>query len=167
MREQANRTKESGLAGNPTLAVRRDAATLHDAVRVRVMLEVLPPRVQDGGDADVGTELLAIGGNDGQGLGRSLKQESIDLGLVLEGNRVDRARKPEHQVKIRDRQELGFARRKPCRRSRPLAFGAVPVAAAIVGDAGVCTVLTALDMTAERRSATILDGRHNTSLGQV
>ena len=47
-------------------------------------------------DADVGTEVLAIGGNRGEGLGRSLKQQSIDLGLVLVGHRADRGRKCEH-----------------------------------------------------------------------
>src|SRR5208282_3905262 len=34
-REHANRKKESGLAGNPTLAVRRDAATGNDAMKMR------------------------------------------------------------------------------------------------------------------------------------
>jgi hypothetical protein len=96
---------------------------------MRMVLEVLAPGVQDGSDADVSTQVLAIGGNGREGLGRSFKQQSIDLGLVLKGNRTDRARKREHHVKIRYRQKLGFARREPCRRTRPLAFGAVPVAA--------------------------------------
>src|ERR1700674_3273147 len=39
-----------------------DAATRNDAVRMRMMMEVLAPCMQDGGDADVGTEVLAIGG---------------------------------------------------------------------------------------------------------
>src|SRR5208282_5161866 len=34
-REYANRKKESGLAGNPTLAVRREAATGNDAMKMR------------------------------------------------------------------------------------------------------------------------------------
>jgi hypothetical protein len=85
--------------------------------------------VQDGGDADVGTEVLAIGGNGDEGLGRSFKQQSVDLGLVLVGHRADRGRKLEYQVHIGHGQKLGFARRKPCHRGRPLAFWAVPVAA--------------------------------------
>src|ERR1700674_5128970 len=94
----------------------------------RMMMEVLAPCVQDGGDADVGTEVLAIGGNGDEGLGRSFKQQSIDLDLVLVGHRADRGRKLEYQVHIGHGQKLGFARRKPCHRSRPLAFWAVPVA---------------------------------------
>src|SRR6202035_3991569 len=56
---------------------------------------------------------------------------------------------------------------KPCRRSRPLAFGAVPIAAGIIGDACVRTVLAALDMTTEGGSATNLDCRHDPPLGQA
>src|SRR5580700_10303900 len=81
------RTKELGLAGNPTLAIRRDAAPRNDAVRMRIVLEVLAPCMQDGSDADVGAKVLAVGRNRGEGLGRSLKQQSIDLGLVLVGHR--------------------------------------------------------------------------------
>ena len=36
-------------------------------------MEVLAPCVQDGGDADVGAEVLAIGRNGDEGLGRSFK----------------------------------------------------------------------------------------------
>lgn len=51
-REHANRKEESGLAGNPTLAVRRHAATRNDAVHMRMVMEVLSPCVQDGDGAD-------------------------------------------------------------------------------------------------------------------
>jgi hypothetical protein len=128
-REHANRKKESGPAGDPTLAVRRDASTRNNAVNVRMVMEVLTPCVQDSGHAYVGTKMPAIGGNGGEGLSRGLEQQSIDLGLVLVRNRTDRGRNREHQMKIRNRQELGFARREPCRRGRPLAFGAVAIAA--------------------------------------
>ena len=65
------------------------------------MLEGLAPCVQDGDDADFGAEVLAIGGNDGEGLGRSLEQQSIDLGLILVGHRTDRGRKLEYEMKVR------------------------------------------------------------------
>jgi hypothetical protein len=48
-REHANWKKEAGLAGNPTLTIRRWAATRYDAMHMRMMLEVLTPGVQDGG----------------------------------------------------------------------------------------------------------------------
>jgi hypothetical protein len=40
---------------------------------VRVMIEVLPPGVQDGCHADVGTEVLAIDGDGRERLGRCLE----------------------------------------------------------------------------------------------
>jgi len=43
--EHANREKESGPAGDPTLAVGRDAAARNDAVKMRVQLESLAPGV--------------------------------------------------------------------------------------------------------------------------
>ena len=54
-------------------------------MQVRVVLEVLAPCVQDGDDADVCTEVLAIGSNGDQRVGCSLKQQSVNLGLVLVG----------------------------------------------------------------------------------
>jgi hypothetical protein len=106
------REKAPRLAGHPTLAIGRDAASGNEAVRMRMALEVLAPRVQDGSDADVGAELPAIGGNRGEGLGRGFKQHSIDLGFVLVGHRADRGRNRKYHVKIPHRQKLGFARRK-------------------------------------------------------
>jgi hypothetical protein len=64
-REHVIRKKEPGLAGDPTLAIRRDAATRNDTVNMRMVIEVLTPCVQDGRHSDVGTEVLAIGGNGG------------------------------------------------------------------------------------------------------
>ena len=70
-RREHVRKKEPGLAGNPTLAIARDAAPRNEAVDVRMVLEVLAPCMQDGSDADVGTEVFTIGRNRAEGLGRS------------------------------------------------------------------------------------------------
>jgi hypothetical protein len=42
-RDHVIRKKEPGLAGDPTLAIRRDAATWDDAVNVRMVVQVLAP----------------------------------------------------------------------------------------------------------------------------
>ena len=47
---------------------------------------------------------------------------------------------------------------------RTLAFGAMPVATAVVGDAAVAAVLAALDVPAECCRAAGLDGRHHLEL---
>jgi len=48
-----------------------------------------------------------------------------------------------------------------------LALGIMSVAARIVGNAGVCTILTALDVTTELRRATRLDRTHGSSLAKA
>jgi hypothetical protein len=61
----------------------------------------------------------------------------------------------------------GLARGEPLPRRRALTLRAVTVAAGIVGDAFVRTVLAALDVSAERRGPTGLDRRHHLQLGKA
>jgi len=105
--------------------------------------------VQDGGDADVGAEVLGVGRNGGERIGCGREQQSVDLGLVLVGDGTEGGRQREHHV------EHGPAavrlRAPQAMPARPaLALRAVPVAAGVVGDAGVGAVLATLDMTAQR-----------------
>ena len=132
-----------------------------------MMIEVLAPGVQHGGDADVGAEVLGIGRDGGQRLGRGREQQAVDLGLVLVGDGADRGRQREHHVEVGNRQQLGLARLEPRLSRRPLALGAVPVAAGVIGDARVRAVLAALDMTAERGGAADLDRGHDAPLGEA
>ena len=134
---------------------------------VRVVIEVLPPRVQHGCYSDVGTEMLLIGGNGGERLGRRREQQTVDLGLVLVRNRSDRRRQREDDVEVGHRQQFGLARFEPRLRGRPLALGTMAVAAGVIGDARVRTVLAALDMPAERRGAADLDCRHDAPLAKA
>src|SRR6516162_3785006 len=147
-REHANRQKEAGPAGNPSLAVRRYAAARNDTVHMRMVLEVLAPAVQDSSDANVGAEVLAIDGNGGERFGCGREQQSIKVGFILVGDRADCGRQREHYVEVRHRQQFGLARCKPCRSGRPLTLGTVPIAAGVIGDARVGTVFAALDMPA-------------------
>jgi len=50
----------------------------------------------------------------------ALSTPAVASGLVLVCHRADCDRKREDEMKTRHRQELGFARRKPCCRSPPL-----------------------------------------------
>ena len=67
----------------------------------------------------------------------------------------------------RNRQKLRLALGEPLPRRRALTLRAVTVAAGIVGDAFVRTVLAALDVSAERRGPTGLDRRHHLQLGKT
>lgn len=104
---------------------------------------------ESGRDADPGAEVLRICGDRQHRLGRDLEQEIVDGGPVVIGDVGDPDRQREHDVIIRHRQQLGFALGEPLLGRGALTLRAVPVAAGIVGDGCVGTVLAARDMTAE------------------
>jgi hypothetical protein len=72
VRKQATRTKKSRLAGDPRLTVRRDPTRWDEAMHMGMVLQGTAPGVQEGGDADLGTEVLGISGNTGQRFGGNL-----------------------------------------------------------------------------------------------
>ena len=50
---------------------------------MRVMLKILTPGMQQGDEADLGTQVLGSGGNRAQGLGGGVKQDVVDHGFIL------------------------------------------------------------------------------------
>ncbi len=123
--------------------------------------------MEDAGKADPGAEMLGIGGDAQERLGGGLEQDAIDLRLVLVGDVGDRRRHGEHDMVILHGQELGLARGEPVPGGRPLALGAMPVAAGVVGDMAVAAVLASRDMAAEGRRAAALDGGHDLELAEA
>jgi hypothetical protein len=125
------------------------------------------PAVEHGGEADAGAEMLRIGGNGDQRLGRRAEQQVVDHGLVLIGDRGDLGRQSEDQVEVADRQQIGLAGGKPIPCRHALALGAMAVAARVVRNPAVAAILTTLDMTAEGGRAALLDRRHHLELTQA
>ena len=138
--EDLHRQEEAGRAADPPRPVRREAAGGHDAVDVRVVLHRLPPAVQHGDAADLGTEMARVGRDDAQRLGGGAEQDGVDRRLVLEGDRADRGRQGEDHVEVGDRQQLGAPCRDPGRPRVALALGTVAVAARVVGDLGMAAI---------------------------
>jgi hypothetical protein len=60
-------------------------------------------------DADLGAEVLGIGGNGQHGIRCGLEQEIVDHGLVLVGDSSDLGGQREDDVKIGNLQHLGLA----------------------------------------------------------
>ncbi len=144
-----------------------DAAARHDHVDVRMMGHRRAPGVEHGGDADAGAEMLRVGGDGQHRLRRRPEQQIVDHRLVLEGDVGDLGGQREDDVEVADRQQVGLALGEPGARGRALALGAVPVAAAVVGDPPVPAVVAGLDVTAERGGAAVLDRRHDLELVQA
>jgi hypothetical protein len=65
--------------------------------------------MENGEDADAGTEVLGIGCDRQHGLRRGFEQQVVDHGLVLISDIGDPARQAEHDVKVRHRQQLRLA----------------------------------------------------------
>ena len=134
---------------------------------MRVVGQRRSPGVQHGGDADPGAEVLWVSRDPQHGLGGRLEQQVVDDGLVLEGDVGDLGRQCEDDVEVSDRQQVGLALGEPGAGGGALTLGAVPVAAAVVGDALVAAVRAGLDMAAEGGGAAVLDRRHDLELLQA
>ncbi len=106
------------------------------------------PGVEHGSYADLGAEMLRIGGDRQHRLRRRPEQQIVDQRLVLEGDVGDLGRQGEDNVEVADRQQVGLALGEPGACGGALALGAVPVAAAVIGDAPMAAVLAGLDMAA-------------------
>ena len=77
---------------------------------------------------------FGIGGDRQHRLRGRPEQQVVDQRLVLEGDVGDLGRQREHDMEVADRQQVGLALGEPGARRGALALGAVPVAAAVVGD---------------------------------
>ena len=128
-REHPNREEEVRTASHPVHAVGGDTSARYNAVDVRVVIEALSPGMQDSGEADVGAEVLWIGGDSGESLSRGREQQSVDLSLVVIRDGADLCRQSEDDVEVGYGQQLGLARLKPGLRRPPLALRTVPIPA--------------------------------------
>jgi hypothetical protein len=114
-----------------------------------MMRQGLAPGVENSDRAGLAAEVLRIAGDDADRVSRGLEQDVINGRLVLEGDGGARDRHGEDDVEIEDRQKVSLTLRKPLGARQALALRAVPVAAAVVGDANHAAVVAAFDMAAE------------------
>ena len=129
-----------------------------------MMLESLPPRVQDHEPADVAAQALGIRGDLLQRLRGGPKQQVVHHALVGEGEARERLRHGEDEVDVPDRQELLLARRHPRVPRGGQTLRAMPVAAAVVPEGRVRALVTAIAVPAERRGAALGDGPEDASM---
>jgi hypothetical protein len=72
-----------------------------------MMQEILPPGVEHGEEADLSPQMLRIGGNGLQSLGRCPEEDAIDHRLVLIGDVGNRFRHRQDDVKVLRGEKLG------------------------------------------------------------
>ena len=81
--------EEMGAARNPPATVGRDSATRDDTMQVGMKEQILSPTVEHSEEADLGAQMLGIGSDGGQGLGRGSEQNAVDEIFVLVSNGGD------------------------------------------------------------------------------
>ena len=130
-----------------------------------VMQEVLSPGVEHGEEADLGPQMFGIGG-DASSASRTVAEQDARrrLRLFWKAIAAISCRHGEDHVKIWDVQKLGLPVLDPVRAGQRLAFGAMPIAAAVVRDSLDAALIALFEMAAERGRAAHLDGRHDASL---
>ena len=85
-------------------------------------------------------------------------------GGIVQGDRRDHLRHGEDDVEVLAVEQLRGASVDPSRPRQRLTRGTMPVAAAVVPDPPVSTAVARLDMAAEGRGSTLLDGGHHTQV---
>lgn len=101
--EYAHR-EEEGIAGmDPAGVIRRKTSGRNQTMEMRMEQQVLTPTVQHGQETDVCAEMLGVGGDLEQGLGRGVEQQVVEDLLVDQGQLREMMRHREDDVDIRDR----------------------------------------------------------------
>src|SRR5262245_64414628 len=95
------------------------------------------PRVQDRGDADLGTEVFGIGGDGEHGVRGGLEQETVDLSLVVVGDGSDLGGQREDNMEVGNLKQLGLAIFHPCKCLTALTLRAATVATTTIRYDGV------------------------------
>src|SRR5258708_28067606 len=122
-------------------------------MQMRMEKQVLSPTVKYGEKADLGAQMLGIGSDGGQGLGRGSKENAVDVIFVLVSDGSNLFGNREDDMKIVRLENFGRSFFDPLRTSEGLAFWAMTVAAAVVTGPLVTAAVAALEMTAESGGA--------------
>src|SRR4029450_13167400 len=153
--EDGNREEEARPRVDPAGPVWRQSAHGHHAVDVGMMLQALPPGVQDHQAADVTTQALGIARDLEQGLGRGVKQQVVHHPLVDEREARARLRDGRGEVDVADWWELLLASRHPRVPRRGQTLRAMPITAAVVRESRLRTLVTAIAGGTEARRAAL------------
>lgn len=117
------------------------------------MMKVLSPGMQHHQKTDPGAEVLGVGGDLQQALGRCMEENAINHSLVPQRQRRDQLRHGEDHMKVLDRQQFRSTVFKPLRSGLSMTLRAMAIAARAICNFAVAAPIALLNMTAERRCA--------------
>jgi hypothetical protein len=135
-------------ARDPARVVGADSATRHDAMDMRMEVEILTPSVKHGEEADGRTQMLGVRRDGEQGLGNCPKEDAVDDPGIVERQSGDWLRQSKDHVEILDRQQLGFPFGQPLGAGRSLTFRTTPISTRVVRDGAMPALIALVHMAA-------------------
>ena len=133
LRERRRGEQESpARRGQPLLPVRTQSPVGDDAVDMDVLTQILPPSMKHHGDAELAAEPAGIAAELEQGLRRRLEQQPVDEGRMALGDSIELMGQGEHDMPVRDIEELCALALDPSGLCQGLALGAVTIPARCV-----------------------------------
>ena len=139
---------------DPAGAVEREAPTGNEDMDVRVIPQVLRPRMQDGEDRGAGAEMLGIGRDAEQGLGGGSHERVVHHPLMGARDRAELLRQGEGDEEIGARQQPRPVAIEPAPRLLPVALGAVAIATGVIAVLGLVAVVALPEMPTARGGTT-------------
>jgi hypothetical protein len=127
-------------------------------VDVRMMLEALPPRVEDHETANRRTQAFRVGRDLQQRRRRGPKQEVVHDALIGQRETRQWLRHREDEVHVADGQELLLPRGHPGVAGGREALGTMAIPTAVVREGRLRTLVAAIAVPAECRRSTLGDG---------
>ena len=150
--------EETCAAVDPPGAVQGQPPGRHHAVEMGMVVQSLSPGVEDGQEADPGSQVSFLGRDIEQGPGHRLEEEVVDDPRVLEGQRRKDLREGEYDVNVGDREQLAPLRLHPLCSLPALTLRAVAVAARAVRYTPLTAAIACLHMPPQRRRPTSDEG---------
>jgi len=133
-------------------------------MQVRVMLQVRPPGVKDGEEADLRTQMFGVGGYGSLSFGHGPEENAVKHLLVLVGDRGNLFRHREYNVEVLAVEEFGLAALDPLSAGQTLTLRTVAIPAGAVANALVAALIALLNLPSESRRPAHLDGSHDAPL---
>lgn len=162
--EDLHREEEVRSGTHPASAIFGESASCDDAMEVRVEPEVLSPRMEDGGETDLGSEVLLVAGDGLERLCCGTEEHAVHEALVAEGERTKLVGESEDDMEVMDGQEPCFSFVEPLGLFEALALRTVTITAGVVGDADVPAGVARILVTSERCGATVFDAPEDSLL---